>query len=651
LEPPRRSRFGEATALIGFQHERVLLRSGGDGAWMSLTVGRRAFVRGQLATADAFARRRGAVIVLRARSIQPLQERRGGIAGALDHVRTRAEQVLERDVPLREGALLQGMVLGDDHRLPSQLRDDFRAAGLTHLTAASGQNVMLLAALTAALTTSLGIGLRPRLAVALAVVGLYVPLAGGGPSIQRAGVMGAVGVVAGMVGRPASRWYALGLAAAVTLALDPRTAIDPGWQMSFAAVAAIFVVGGRLRDRLAARRVPRQLAEAMALTLAAGAATAPIIAWHFHRVSLVSPIANVLAVPAVGPVMWLGMVAATIGQASPAAGALLAAGAAVPAGYLARLAHLCAVVPGAAVTASAPVVVMGLAVLVAVFASRRGRRLAIVCAATAGLAVVAWPRGGATGGGPPRHLRVTFLDVGQGDATLLQDGDASVLVDTGPPAGHVVARLRHAGVRRLDVLVITHAQLDHDGGAPSVLAGLPVGLVVDGRDGVRSAVGDEIAAAASRLHLRMLAPAAGQVIRVGRIDLRILWPRREPVVAHVGVDPNERAIVSLVCDGGVRVLLTADVESDVLGALDLPPVDVLKVSHHGSADIGLPALLARLRPTVAVISVGARNLYGHPAPATIRALSRAVPDVYRTDRDGTVAIDAGVQGLVVHRHA
>jgi len=141
------------------------------------------------------------------------------------------------------------------------------------------------------------------------------------------------------------------------------------------------------------------------------------------------------------------------------------------------------------------------------------------------------------------------------------------------------------------------------------------------------------------------------VLRAGRLRLRIVWPRPEPAAAHADADPNARAIVSLVRDGGVSLLLAADVESDVLVGLDLPAVDVLKVSHHGSADPRLPALLARLRPAVAVISVGARNPYGHPAPATVRALERAVPRVYRTDRDGTVQIDDDRGALAVRLHA
>ena len=136
-------------------------------------------------------------------------------------MRRRAERGLERGLREEDAALLRGMVLGQDERLSDAVRDEFQVSGLAHLLAVSGQNVMLLAILVLAAAGVVGLPLRARLALALLLVAAYVPLAGGGPSIQRAGVMGAAGLVAALAGRPASRWYALGLAAAATLALNP----------------------------------------------------------------------------------------------------------------------------------------------------------------------------------------------------------------------------------------------------------------------------------------------------------------------------------------------------------------------------------------------------------------------------------------------
>ena len=159
--------------------------------------------------------------------------------GAVDAVRRRAEGALRRGLDEPQSALLAGMVLGQDERIGDDVRDAFQASGLAHLLAVSGTNVMLLATLVVWLGAAIGAPLRTRLVASIALIALYVPLTGAGPSIQRAGVMGAAGLVAALSGRRSSRWYALGLAAAVTLALNPYAAAEPGWQLSFAAVAGL----------------------------------------------------------------------------------------------------------------------------------------------------------------------------------------------------------------------------------------------------------------------------------------------------------------------------------------------------------------------------------------------------------------------------
>ena len=227
-------------------------------------------------------------------------------------MRTRSERAIESGLSAPGGALLRGMVLGQDEEIDEDVRESFRASGLAHLLAVSGQNVALLCALALPLLASLGAPPSVRIGALLALIALYVPLAGAGPSLQRAGVMGAAGLVAMAASRPASRVYALLLAAAVTLALNPRAWGDPGWQLSFAAVAGIIVLAPPLRARM--QRLPRAIAEGVAVTVAATVATAPLMAHHFGSFSAASLPANVLALPAVPLVMWAGMVAAAVGQ-------------------------------------------------------------------------------------------------------------------------------------------------------------------------------------------------------------------------------------------------------------------------------------------------------------------------------------------------
>jgi competence protein ComEC len=678
LDAPRARAFGVRVATVRLDGERVLLRAGRGVRWPTERVGAVLAARGGLEpvpASDAWQRARGVHAQLRADALADTGARRGGLAGLVDGVRARAQAVLRTGVPSPEAALLRGMALGDDAALPDRTRDEFRASGLSHLVAASGQNVMLLAALVLAVAAILGLALRTRLALVLAAIALYVPLAGGGPSIQRAGVMGAAAVVAVLAGRPAARWHALLLATAVTLALNPRAVEDVGWQLSFAAVVAILLLAGRVRDGLIRRGLPRGLAEATALTGAATLGTAPLIAAHFGQASLVSLPANVLAAPAVAPAMWLAMIAVALGQLGTALAAPFVALAAFPVAYVMWIAHVASGVPGAraSVSAGAVVAVCAAAALAVMVPRARAPMaggavaalsLVVALALAPNSALGAWLArtpvaglaallSGASSAGlaTPAGLRITFLDVGQGDATLIQWQRSAILVDTGPPDGPILTRLRHAGVRRLDLLVITHAQADHDGGAAAVLGALPVGLVLDGRDGVRDVSGVRMAAQAARRRVRMMAARAGEVLRVGAVELRVLWPASTRGPSDAGADPNQRAIVAEADAGGVRTLLTADAESDVLAGFELGTVDVLKVSHHGSADPGLPALLQRLRPRLAAIEVGRHNVYGHPAGTTVRALLAAGAALVRTDRDGSVSVEPAAGTLRIHAHA
>jgi competence protein ComEC len=248
-----------------------------------------------------------------------------------------------------------------------------------------------------------------------------------------------------------------------------------------------------------------------------------------------------------------------------------------------------------------------------------------------------------TTAGPIDRFTVTFIDVGQGDATLLQAPDgAAVLVDGGPPGSGVASRLRSAGVRSLDVAVLTHAQLDHQGGLEAVIRALPVQVLLDG--GGHEPLHDRIVALARSRGTRVVAARAGMALHLGRLEIDVLSPKQPGIL---GEDPNQSSVVALASYGAIDVLLTADAESDVTAQLALSDVEVLKVAHHGSADPGLPALLERLNPEVAVIEVGASNRYGHPHPDTLSTLNRLVRTVHRTDRDGDVTLTKGSRGLSV----
>jgi len=604
------------------------------------------------------------------------------VALALLHtaeIRERSETGLGRGMPPREAALARGFVLGEDEGIDAETTEDFRRSGLSHLLAVSGENVTLLALLAMPLLAALGVPLRERLVWVLGAIAVYVPLTGAGPSIQRAGVMGAVGLLATLGGRRSSRLYALALAAVVTLGIDPGVATDVGWQLSFAAVVGILLLAAPLRRTFVARighdGLRRALAEGLAVTVAATLATAPLIAFHFEEFSTTTLLANVLAMPAVAPAMWLGMAGAAAAQVpglpvEPLNGlnALLLAYIAQVASWLGRPGwaeihvHL-----GLCGLAGSYVAMAAGVVLVARLTRHRrldrarsqtsgqgaagegstepprccsgesspAARLALLGLLLIALVVAFVGSSGSPGVAvPPPGLQVTVLDVGQGDAILLEPrGAPAVLVDGGPPGDDLAEKLLDAGVDRLGAVVITHDQSDHAGGVEGLLGRFPVRRVLYARL-ERRAVAEIRAVGVGTVRL-----AAGREVRSGQLHLEVLWPPPELLGEPMpGTDPNQLALVMLARWRGFEMLLTADAEAEGV-PIDPGPIDVLKVAHHGSEDAGLVGLLDRARPQLAVISVGSDNPYGHPTAATLAALASHGVRTLRTDLDGDVVID------------
>jgi competence protein ComEC len=209
----------------------------------------------------------------------------------------------------------------------------------------------------------------------------------------------------------------------------------------------------------------------------------------------------------------------------------------------------------------------------------------------------------------------------------------------------VARQLARIGVERVAMLVLTHPQRDHVGGAEHVLETHDVDAVLDPALKVRSPYGDEARAEAKQRNVPILLARAGQAYRLGRLRLRVLWPED---AGDLGEDPNENAIVVFASYGTVDALLTADAESNVTLPLRPPPAEILKVAHHGSADDGLARLLSLVRPQIAVISCGVGNDYGHPAPSTLATLEAApVLELYRTDQDGRVTVESDGRRLSV----
>ena len=597
----------------------------------------------------AWLARQGIHVVLRGENPRVVG-RRGGIGGVADRLHAHVEQTLARATAGERRAVLTGIVLGEEGGIDTSLRDAFRASGLTHLLAVSGQNVAITAIGVVWVARLAGIGRIAGEGLAILVVLAYALAVGWQPSVVRAAVAGILASLGWITARPRDRWHAMAVGALVLLAWTPTAGLDPGFQLSFAAVAAIFLAVPRVAGVPDAYPVPRGVWDVLVVAVACGLVTAPIVWLHFGSVALWTVPANLAAEPAMPPLIALSLAAAAFEPVLPGVATSLAWLAGWCAAWIAFVARVVSGWPSAQIhSAVALTAVLALAAApVGVRRLPRYRRrvaavglvsiaLTLAAAACAFRPVPSWA--------PPQGLRVTFLDVGQGDSALVEAPGAAVLVDEGPPEADVAGQLRAMGVRALTAIVLTHPQRDHIGGAADVLDGLRVGEVEDPGIEAPSADHDAAMAAARRRHVPVEIVHEGDTFRIGKLRLRILWPDEPGLPSE---DPNQHAVVALASYGATDVLLTADAESDVTGRLRIPPVEVLKVAHHGSEDPGLPDLLRTLRPRLAVISVGKGNDYGHPRPETIAAL-RAEPglETLRTDESGRIVVESDGRTLSV----
>jgi competence protein ComEC len=587
----------------------------------------------------ALLRRRGVHVVARGRGWR-LVGRRNGLAGLADRVRRELAASIAPGLTGERRAVLTGLVLGEEEGLSQELRDRFRSSGLYHLLAVSGQNVAFVAGGVLLIAWLLGVSRLLAEVAALGAIGAYVLAVGWQPSVVRAGVAGALASLAWLASRPRDRWYFLLLGAAVLLAWNPYSLLEPGFQLSFAAVAAIFVAVPRLEKVLEGYPLPRAFAAVIAVSGACGIATAPILLFQFGSVPIYSVLSNALAAGAVPPCFGLALLTALLDHLLPPAALAAAWANGWLAAYIAACARVVGALPGAQMS-SVTALAVGTAVCLVIFAAARlpaWRRPGFAVVVGLGVILLAgWKLRSPSPPPPPNGFRFTVLDVGQGDSLLLQVREGAVLVDQGPPEAEVDDQLRDLGIRRLALLVLTHPQRDHVGGAAEVLEHVRVERVLD--PAIPNHNPDEQAAlaAARKRHVPVLQARAGTVFRLGALRLRILWPDGP---GEPGEDPNLRATVIVASYGQVDVLLTADAESEVTLPLNPPPVEILKVAHHGSTDEGLARLLELTHPDVAVISCGRNNDYGHPTPSTVATLTEAPRlDLFRTDQDGRVVVE------------
>ncbi len=633
-----RARTEQVTARGQRRTVRVPVLVIGDASWRRVPLGARVAMTGRLQPA----RTSDLAGVLTSRGPPVVRSRPGPLLAGADAVRTSIRRAVA-SAPQGPRSLVPALVTGDDSGMPDELDEAFRVAGLTHLLAVSGTNLTLVVGSLLVLARWAGVRARGLLVVGLLGVAGFVLLARTEPSVVRAATMGTVGLLGmGQHGRRRGT-RALGVAVLVLLLLDPWLAVSPGFALSVLATAGILWLAPGWRDRLA-RWLPRWLAEAVSVPLAAQVACTPVVAAISGQVSLVAVVANLLAAPAVGPATVLGLLGGLVGLGVPAAGAAVAAPAVWSAHWIIAVAERSADLPVAAVGWPAGPGALTVLVLLSVAVTLLLGAVLARRSATIGLSVVML---GAvlvplpTPGWPPDGWVMVACDVGQGDGLVLAAGEGTgVVVDAGPDPRAVDGCLRRLGIRQVPLVLLTHFHADHVDGLEGVLRGRRVGSVqVTSLDeppgGVRL-----VQSVAARAGVPVQRAAYGESARVGAVTWQVLAPSGPP--AGDSASPaNDSSVVLLVEVRGVRILLLGDQEEGVQARLRRETgglrADVLKVAHHGSASQD-PDLLRGTGARLAVISVGRDNDYGHPAPSLMALLHESRARVVRTDESGDVAV-------------
>ena len=552
--------------------------------------------------------------------------------------------------------LLPALVVGETTDLSPRVVEEFRTAGLAHLLAVSGANLAILCGAVLLLLRAFRAGPKGCAAgAAVALVG-FVILAGPEPSVLRAAAMGAVALLALVLGRERSALPALAATVIVLVLYDPALGTDPGFGLSVVATAALVLLAPRWAAALRDRGVPIGLAEALAVPIAASLATAPLVVGISGQISLVAVAANLLAAPVVAPATILGVLAALLAPMHQGAARLAVELAGPAASWLIAVGRYAAEIPGASVgwPSGWPGGVLLAGALVAMYGLLRLRRVRTLLAAVlVGVVVVLVPVRVASPGWPATGWAVVACDVGQGDAVVLAtaDEDRAVLVDTGPDPGPVAACLRRLGIRRIPLLVLSHLHADHVGGLTAVLADRSVGAVAIGSSREPEWAWEEVRRLTRAAHVELVELTAGQRLDLPGLSLEVLGPLRKGV-DDTNTAINDSSLVLRAHTGAGRVLLTGDIElagqADLLGTHEDIEAEVLKVPHHGSR-FSSPEFLAKVRPRIALVSVGAGNRYGHPNGPVVDALAGQGALVLRTDRDGDTAVLGGPDGPRVVR--
>lgn len=637
-----------ASSWVEFRGEqwRIELPISVKGPWQPPPIGSLVKVHGKLTTGEA----PQTAAQLRANRDPVVLAPPGIIDASANSLRAGLQRALVGR-PVDSGALVAGLAIGEQSMQPQELKDAMRTAGLSHLTAVSGGNLAIVIVIVVGATRLLRLKLPVQIITTLVALTWFVILVRPQPSVLRAAVMATV-VLVGMFSGGQRRGVAvLAVSIAVLIVIAPALAISWGFALSVGATAGLILFAPTMLELIQRKfpAMPKTLQDGLAVTLTAQIATLPIVIAMGSSVGLAGVPANVLAMPVVPVITILGLLAAVLSVVFMPAAVFVGVVASWLASWIANVAFWCANLPFAVVpwpSGMAGAAFFAVLIAVVMFARKRVHQffpsgipailqwgsvtivLALVLFVVFSSSSRRWL---------PAQWALVACDVGQGDGVVLRTGDqAAMVIDVGLQ-GEVMDRcLDDLGIAVIDALVITHFHADHVGGLRGALRGRELRAAFTTSLNEPESQAREARAMVNERGVQLAVLHSGVSQQSGSVMWKVLWPSR-----LIDDEPNNASIVLIADAGGLRFVLPGDIEPEAQAAVmaenPSPGAQVAKVPHHGSRYQD-PAFARWTGASLAFVSVGEGNSYGHPAASTVANWQAAGAQVVRTDQQGSLAI-------------
>ena len=567
----------------------------------------------------------------------------------LTYAGTAMRQQLAAVMPEKDAAILAGMTLGGYDGIDAETVRDFSTTGIIHILSVSGSHIALLIGFVLALMSALKIRERISLYIAAVCIISYSLVCGFSPPVMRSVLMGMAMLTGRYLQRNEDRGAVLAAVVVSMICYRPMWILDLGFQLSFASTAGLIYLFPPIKTFLASRYMPNYVADALGVTIAAQLAVIPLLVHYFHQLSISSLAANLVVVPVVEFVLVLTLAGLLLIFVVKPLGVILLLLASLLLSPALRVTELIAGWPLASITVGR---MPGLTALIyyiflcSLFGfwplcdwEERERKTIIA------LTCVALVLPSLTNYFVRQPFTVYFIDVGQGDAALVITPEKkTIMIDTGGMRGNydtgqriLVPFLRYLGINKIDVLALSHGHHDHAGGAVGLAHSIKIDNILLPREEPSEDVAKLLAAVKGRSKVTKI--ASGQDYNLGNCHLNII-EAPEATPAQNNGNSNESSAIMRVTVEGESIVFTGDATEDeeIAAASAAIRADVLKVSHHGSKTSSTPVFLNAVQPKLAVVSVGADNRFGHPAPETLEKLHQIGSKVLRTDQLGNIKV-------------